>query len=245
MALPQVFGIIPTGLPPIITPTSVPTQTSFIYALPVGRTFSHIVVFLLPGVTLPPNTAAAVYISIPPSSPQPLAAPDFKFLGAIGPGKESAIFKISGQNFNNVNTKPDPTTTAEVDMDAPDDAATSAASTPSGTSQITLGISIESAEAVAAQMATLSSTTGATPSNTDPTTALVLAPRTASAAPSRPDTIVLAQRIIRNAFNFLASFSGNINGGVEVVPLKAFEEWWRKFEARVKNDPGFLEREGE
>ena len=58
-------------------------------------------------------------------------------------------------------------------------------------------------------------------------------------------TLVLAQRIIKNAFNFLASFSGNVAGGVEVVPLKAFEEWWKKFEARVKNDPGFLERDGD
>jgi hypothetical protein len=60
--------------------------------------------------------------------------------------------------------------------------------------------------------------------------------------PNKPDTLLLAQRIIKNAFNFLASFSGNVNGGVEVVPLKAFEEWWKKFEGRVRSDPGFLER---
>jgi hypothetical protein len=52
----------------------------------------------------------------------------------------------------------------------------------------------------------------------------------------------LAQRIIKNAFNFLAGFSGTA-GQVEVVPLKAFEEWWRKFEGRVRSDPGFLERD--
>ena len=57
------------------------------------------------------------------------------------------------------------------------------------------------------------------------------------------DTTQLAQRIIKNAFNFLASFSGNLANGVEVVPLKAFEEWWRKFEGRIKSDPGFLERQ--
>ena len=59
-----------------------------------------------------------------------------------------------------------------------------------------------------------------------------------------PSTKVLAQRIIKNAFNFLASFSGTLGpGGQEVVPLKSFEEWWRKFERRVEVDPGFLERE--
>ncbi len=60
-------------------------------------------------------------------------------------------------------------------------------------------------------------------------------------------TKVLARRIVRNAFNFLASFAGTTaeQGGVEVVPLKAFQEWWVKFERRVEVDPGFLEREGE
>ena len=61
----------------------------------------------------------------------------------------------------------------------------------------------------------------------------------------KPDTIVLAQRIIKNAFNFLASFSGNVAGGIEVVPLKSFEDWWKKFEGKVKHDPGFLERDGD
>lgn len=60
----------------------------------------------------------------------------------------------------------------------------------------------------------------------------------------QPSTKVLAKRIIQNAFNFLASFSGTVGpGGQEVVPLKSFEEWWRRFERRVDVDPGFLERE--
>jgi hypothetical protein len=58
-------------------------------------------------------------------------------------------------------------------------------------------------------------------------------------------TKVLAQRIIGNAFNFLASFAaGDSSGrGTEVVPLKAFQDWWTKFERRVNLDPTFLERE--
>ncbi|KAI7114770.1 hypothetical protein KC352_g34547, partial [Hortaea werneckii] len=48
---------------------------------------------------------------------------------------------------------------------------------------------------------------------------------------------VMAQRIIGNAFNFLASF------GSETVPLKAFQDWWTKFEKKVELDPSFLERE--
>jgi len=70
-------------------------------------------------------------------------------------------------------------------------------------------------------------------------------PGSAAAGGAGLDTSQLAQKIIKNAFNFLASFSGNLANGVEVVPLKAFEEWWRKFEGRVKSDPGFLLRQGD
>ncbi|CAD6448613.1 8408c782-ebf3-4e38-821f-690b9a13f85e [Sclerotinia trifoliorum] len=240
-SLPQLFGIIPTGQPPIINPTSAPSPTSFVFTLP-ARPYNHICVFLLPGITLPPSTAAAVYISLPPSSNASTSAstPPFKFLGGIGPGKESAIFKINRDTTpQNSNSNPAP----EIDMDAD--------SVPSSTDPqggITLGISLESADSVSAQMAQLSSSSPSPSINaSNPSTSLIL---------SRPsqipktDTLLLAQRIIKNAFNFLASFSGNVmdggNGkGVEVVPLKAFEEWWRKFEVRVRNDPGFLERDGD
>ncbi|PBP17733.1 DUF775 domain protein [Diplocarpon rosae] len=223
--LPQLFGVIPTGAPCIITPSAAPSQTSFIYTLPTVKPFNHI------GITLPANTAAAVYISVPSSSSTGTPSPSFKFLGGIGPGKESALFKISGLTTTTQNGG-----IAEVDMDADDISPNEA--------EITLGISLESAEAVAAQMATLQSSQ---PSNSSSkfgdaaaSQALVVANKTSG--PGKPDTLLLAQRIIKNAFNFLASFSGNVNGAVEVVPLKAFEEWWRKFEGRVRNDPGFLER---
>jgi protein Hikeshi len=197
--LPQLFGLIPTGHPPIIAPTSAPTQTSLLYAIPAGLTYSHLVVFLLPGISLPPNTAAAVYLQLPPSS-APSAPPEFKFLGGVGPGKESAVFRIRGP-------------------------ASASAEGVGGGAAAVIGISIEDASAVTEKMAAL--------------------PASQEKAAGAPDTLVLAQRIIKNAFNFLAGFSGNTAGGVEVVPLKAFEEWWRKFEARVRADPGFLERDAD
>ncbi|KAH9219692.1 hypothetical protein DL95DRAFT_358930 [Leptodontidium sp. 2 PMI_412] len=228
--LPQLFGVIPTGAPCITMPSSAPSQTSFVYTLPTGlKAFSHIVVFLLPGITLPPNTAAAVYISLPPPtstvSPNPNPAPTFKFLGGIGPGKESAVFKISGLGSS-----------------------TSSTQNAAGRN-ITLGISLESADSVSSQMAALhsSTSTSSNPNSNSNSQALVLSNPgggggAGGSGNKKPDTLMLAQRIIKNAFNFLASFSGNVNGGVEVVPLKAFEEWWRKFEGRVRSDPGFLER---
>jgi hypothetical protein len=119
-------------------------------------------------------------------------------------------------------------------MDAPED------SIGAGGGDITLGISLESAESVSTRMAALHPASDSR----------ILVPVNRAAqggqgAGGKTDTVVLAQKIIKNAFNFLASFSGNVNGGVEVVPLKAFEEWWRKFEGRVRSDPGFLERDGD
>ncbi|KAK0119539.1 hypothetical protein ONS95_010979 [Cadophora gregata] len=209
-----------------------------------NTTPSQKVVFLLPGITLPPSTAAAVYISLPtpptnPPSSQP-PPPTFKFLGGIGPGKESAVFKISGLgNASSSQSAGGGGGIAEVDMDADE---TSPATAVGGGGEITLGISLESADSVSSQMAALQSQSQ--PSTTS--SALVLANSAAGGnnnnSVKKPNTLLLAQRIIKNAFNFLASFSGNVNGGVEVVPLKAFEEWWRKFEGRVRSDPGFLER---
>ncbi|KAF7903529.1 uncharacterized protein EAF01_006578 [Botrytis porri] len=234
-SLPQLFGIIPTGLPPITTPTSAPSPTSFTFTLP-ARSYQHICVFILPGITLPPSTAAAVYISLPPSPTGTSSDPPFKFLGGIGPGKESSIFKI-----NRDVSSPASNNAPEIDMDAD-------FSSPQIQREITIGISLESAESVSAQMAQISSShsSSSAGASSNPGTSLVLS----RPQPTNTDTLVLAQRIIKNAFNFLASFSGNImdagNGkGVEVVPLKAFEEWWKKFEARVRNDPGFLEKDGD
>lgn len=110
---------------------------------------------------------------------------------------------------------------------------------------ITLGISLESAESVAAQITALQQTQQSTSTSTANSNSNSSALVPINRSGGKTDTVMLAQRIIKNAFNFLASFSGNLDGGVEVVPLKAFEEWWRKFEGRVRRDPGFLERDGD
>ncbi|KAI2640685.1 hypothetical protein GGS26DRAFT_172715 [Hypomontagnella submonticulosa] len=217
MAQP-LFGLVPAGQPLITAPSSQPSETSFLYAIPhptptpanpTPKPFAHLAVFLLPGIALPEGTAAAIYIALNPAA---LATgqepPNFKFLGGVGPGKESAVFKLSP---------------------------------PSSTSQsgaaaegVVIGINIEDGASVAERMQQLHSTSESTALTT-----------TRPGSGGQPaSTQVLAQRIIQNAFNFLASFSGKVGAeGVEVVPLKAFQEWWRKFENKVRNDPTFLERE--
>lgn len=211
------FGLVPAGQPAIIAPTEAPSPTSFLYVIPPSnpngppKPFGHVVVFLLPGVVLPPGTAAAIYLVTPPSPGQ--TTPNSKFLGGIGPGKESAIFKVGpgssgGQGGENGN--------------------------------VVIGVSVEDAESVASRMSTTASGTGTGTTGTgDNAGALV----PVSAARQQPSTLVLAQRIIKNAFNFLSSFTGSTPGQMEVVPLKAFEEWWKKFESKVRTDPGFLEKD--
>lgn len=203
------FGIIPAGQPLITEPTSSPSPTSFLYALATSKHFSHVVVFLLPGINLPENTAAAIYLATGQdvaAAAQSGATPNFKFLGGIGPGKESALFKIGP------GSKPQASDTASGFM---------------------IGVSVESAESVGERLQQLSADRANSTINTN-------------AGASPPTTALLAQRIIQNAFNFLASFSGSAGpGGIEVVPLRAFEEWWRKFESRVRADPSFLEKQSD
>jgi hypothetical protein len=213
------FGLIISGRPVDAAPQAI-TESQFAFRIPPVPSFSHIVVFLLPGTQLPEGTAASVYVQIPPSQ-------DFKFLGGIGPGKESAIFKVSGWKNGDPAAGPN-----ELDGDAmTDDAGQPSANTgnavPAG-AEIVVGVSIEPAAQVESQMVSLRA-----PSS-NPTTALV---RQTSATGGRVTTKVLAQRIIGNAFNFLASF------GSDTVPLKAFQDWWMKFEKKVELDPSFLERE--
>ena len=181
---------------------------------------------------LPPSTLAGVYVQFPGSGP------DFTFLGAIGDDKQSAIFRVGGLRTTELNgqfggSNIDQDEMTDIDAPVPD---SSSGSVP----DITVGVSIEPVASIQAQLAKLKSS-GATTNSVS--TALVLA-RQQQASPV--STKILAQRIIKNAFNFLASFAGsNGPGGEEVVPLRSFKAWWEKFERRVENDPAFLEKDGD
>jgi len=216
------FGVIVASRPVIANPQTIsPTQFAFI--LPSQPSFSHIVVFLLPGSTLPPDTAAAVYIQLPPSQ-------EYKLLGAVANEKQSAIFRVKNSAFAANNT-------ASLDDAMIDDTnVTGGDIQNTGSPDIILGISIEPAANIQAQLATL--VTGPTPQPTS--TGLELVRHRLQ--PSGISTKVLAQRIIQNAFNFLSSFAGG-SGGNEVVPLKSFQNWWTKFEKKIELDPSFLERD--
>ncbi|KAI6093981.1 hypothetical protein F4821DRAFT_8722 [Hypoxylon rubiginosum] len=214
------FGLVPAGQPLITAPSSQPTATSFLYAIPhpaptpanpTPKPFAHLAVFLLPGAALPDGTAAAIYLALNPAA---LATgsepPNFRFLGGVGPGKESAVFRLS------------------------------AAASPSTAEGVVIGVAVEDAGSVAERMQQLQAE-GQERAHAQQGQGQLQIQGGQGQAPS---TQLLAQRIIQNAFNFLAGFSGTVGaGGVEVVPLRAFQDWWRKFENKVRNDPTFLERD--
>lgn len=206
------FGLIISGRPVDAQPQAI-TEAQYAFRIPTAPAFSHIVVFLLPGAQLPPGTAATVYVQIPPSQ-------EFKLLGGIGPGKESAIFKVSGLKSTGL---------ADTDGDVMADDTMANAAAAGG--DIVVGVSIEPVAQVEQQLSTLAS--GGQPSHQS-SNAIV---KFNDGSGGRVTTKVLAQRIIGNAFNFLASF------GSDTVPLKAFQDWWTKFEKKVELDPSFLERE--
>jgi len=211
------FGLIISGRPVDAAPQAV-TETQYAFRISPVPAFNHIVLFVLPGVQFPPGTAATVYVQLPPCT-------EFRLLGAIGPGKESAIFKVSGLKPGVLPTDPDGDVMA-------DDAGVGTVAS----GEIVVGLSLEPAAQVEAQLATLQSglQQGAAPTTGVPSTALV---RSNAAAAGQVTTKMLAQRIIGNAFNFLASF------GSDTVPLKAFQDWWAKFEKKIDLDASFLERE--
>lgn len=217
------FAVVVSGRPVIMTFDQV-SETQISFTIPASPPFNHLVIFALPGTVLPDGAAAAVYCQIPPSN-------DFKLLGALANDKQSAIFKIrnttAGGTANGIGAVDED---AMVDEDAP-----TAAGKP--TENIILGISLEPAAQVATALANLKA------SQSMPLTGLELVRRSPVTLAVPVSTKVLAQRIIANAFNFLASFSSGGPTGRETVPLKSFQEWWKKFEGKIERDPSFLERE--
>lgn len=202
------IGVIISGRP-VLTDARVVSETQFAFQIPSQPSFSHIVVFLLPGITLPDGAAAAVYAQLP-------GAAQFKLLGAIANEKPSAIFKV-------IDKAGGPAGGGLGDEDVMVD------ESMNGNGVLALGISIEPAQPVAAALEQQKAQNAA------------IAPKTGSEIVLRGQTTVttkvLAQRIIKNCYDFLTSW-----GSGDTVPLKAFQAWWTKFENKIERDPGFLER---
>lgn len=215
----SLFAVIVSGRP-IITQCINPEPTKYAFEIPSQPPFSSLVVFLLPGASLPANTAAAIYVQVPPSL-------DFKLVGAIANEKQSAIIKIRNAGANGA-----------IDTDAMDDgpaSGTAFVEGPAMQGNVIVGLSIEPALQVAQNLEVQKATQASS------NMALELARKVNgpfSGADHRPSTKELAQRVIKDAYNYLASFEDESGK----VPLKTFQDWWRKFERKVEQDPDFLER---
>jgi len=164
-------------------------------------------------------------------------------LGAIGNDKPSAIFRVRGLD------KTIPVTTSGAgDADEMVDEITTLA--PNGaddadsTTIVILGISIEPLATVQAALSTLPSIVAAA---TSPRPGGGVGAGTLVLAGTKPSTLAVARRIIKNAFNYLSSFAVKVHvpgqGMQDAVPLRRFQDWWAKFEKKMEMDPGFLERE--
>ena len=210
---------------PVYTDVVTISPTQFAFNVPVDPPITSIALFLAPGATLPDDTLAGIYVQSPSTSA------DFKLFGGLSNETPSAIFNLPEQNYE-----------VKADMNgeaAMMDTAASQAAAGSVADTMTIGISIEAAATLLPQLNVLP------PQQTNASASLSLVHNRSQPQTKDPlSTKVLAQRIIGNAFNFLASFSGSVGpGGEEVVPLKSFRDWWTKFEKRIQLDPGFLERE--
>jgi protein Hikeshi len=203
------FGLIVSGRP-VITEATTASNTQLAFVIPSTPPFNHLVVFLLPGTAIPEGQCAAVYIQLSPTS-------EFRLLGALGTEKPTAIFRTrlqgagASSGFGAV----------EDDYAMVDDGDPSAAG-----GVVTVGISLEPIALVEQNLAAAKAVG---------TTGSEVVRSGGVSAPSVTQTKMLAQKIIGNAFDFLASF------GSDVIPLKAFEEWWKKFERRLQ-DPTFVQR---
>ncbi|KZN88368.1 hypothetical protein EN45_069400 [Penicillium chrysogenum] len=221
------FSVVVPGRPCLTDIIAIDSQpngqaTKFAFTIPLSPSLSEIVVFFLPGTTLPPNTGAAIYAQLPdPNTGHPS---DFRFIGALANEKPSGIFTV----------RPAGASARRSEAEEEDDMLDEGGASGGAAGVMTLGISIEDAQNIAPQLAALEAER---PSGQ---TSMALVPQ--AAAQRQVSTKVLAQRIIGNAFNFLASFAQN-DKGQGVVPLKSFHNWWAKFERRIEADPTFLERE--
>ncbi|KAI9651619.1 MAG: hypothetical protein M1831_000579 [Alyxoria varia] len=242
------FGLILPSRPVLAPPTTALSQTQYAFNFPASPPFNHVVVFLLPGETLPAGTAATIHIRIPPAG-------EFRPLGAISNDKQNAMFKIGGGRGGGAEAPAADGMTGIKEEMMVDDATLQPVTDTAGEvggESVVLGLSIEPVDSVQAQLQNLRAG-GANPAQVsfqqatgqqqEPQNQLM--PYSAqSVQRAKLDTgqvKVLAQRIIKDAFDFLGGFAQGPPGN-EVVPLKGFQEWWGKFDKKVELDGEWLEK---
>lgn len=190
----------------------------------------HIVVFLLGTIPFEPGYGATVHFQWP--------GKEWQLLGMISQDKPSAIFRINAQK---------PTSGGGVTDMSMDDLS----SIPEPVTA-TLGISIEPLPLIHSQMATL--TTASPLSKSSSSTALI--PVSTIGGYTIKDPTTVAVRVLENLYHFVTGFAtSNVPQGAPIlgppqqihpgayVPVKVFMDWYNKFCAKVKADPGSIFKE--
>ncbi|KAK6356555.1 hypothetical protein TWF718_000907 [Orbilia javanica] len=229
------FGCICAGRQ-VQTNLQAVSQTEFLFVLPSAQTINHIVVFLLPDTQLPPDYAATVYFQWP--------GRPFQLLGGLSMEKQSAIFRLKGNHTQAIPGGAPGT-------NALDNMVDDAGFYPTGGENVTaqLGISIEPIGQAQQKLMMLPAHLSSLSASANPQAsggALVPSMSESNTLAHRDSaaTLTLARRIIKNAFNYLGSFSSGPPGS-EMVPMREFQSWWNKFERRLAIDSSFLEKEEE
>jgi len=149
-------------------------------------------------------------------------------LGMLSNEKPSAIFRLRGTFM--------PNSTASQNAFS----SVAQAAPPAADVTAILGFSVEPLTQIQAQIGSMPATSANT--NTAGTGGAVLIPG--------PDATLLAERIVKNLFNYVSGFvPGGGNGGVLVtadslVPMGVIAKWYEKFLSKVKaGGVKFLERE--
>ncbi|KAG7095563.1 hypothetical protein E1B28_006299 [Marasmius oreades] len=139
----------------------------------------------------------------------------FQLLGMLSNEKPSAIFRLRG-TFSS--------STSYSAFDSMDTSTQDSSMSPSVTAM--LGISIETLQQIQPQMDALQSVT------------TVAKPSPAS------NPILLAEKIVRHLFNYVAGFSGGLPGSKTSVSMSVIAKWYENFTTKIKTTGiGFLERE--
>ncbi|KAJ7030800.1 hypothetical protein C8F04DRAFT_1112531 [Mycena alexandri] len=191
-------------------------ETHALFELPAAGTINHVCVFLLGTVPFPDGFGCTVHFYWPGRG--------FQLLGMLSNDKPSAIFRLRGtftpaSASSNTHSAFSSSSSAMVMQEDPHGQGQA--------EQITaiLGLSVEPLADIAAQLTALH-------------------PSAVAVAKPAPDPTLLAERVVKNLFNYISGFTGGAGVGADVaVPMGLIVKWYESFVGKVRNSGvGFLER---
>ncbi|ODV98352.1 hypothetical protein PACTADRAFT_48130 [Pachysolen tannophilus NRRL Y-2460] len=217
------FGAICSGQP-VQLATEVDNLKYTIEFKELPSSISFITIFMLPNIQFDLNYTALIYFKAGPD-------PEFKLLGGLGIEKQSAIYRINQKPVNRndgLSSSSNNNMVDDIDMDTDNTGATQ---------EVIIGISIETNQAAEfiLQQSKLNNNNNNAVNKTK-----LLTSYANNSVNANSNTILqnqqLANKIIENCYNYLSSF----DDGTGKVPIAKFNEWWKKFMIKLKNNPKLL-----